>query len=289
VALLGYEQDPRDVSFWTGECDDSPMQIDTAAAPGAASLDTAGHAGSVQAIREAIAAGDVYQVNLTVRARLPPVSGDALFATLCRTAVPPFAAWIRLPDGSEMVSASPELFFETSGARIRSQPMKGTAGAGDVGRLARSVKDAAELAMITDLIRNDLTQICEPRSVRVDDERRFITLPYAVQTVSEVSGSLLPGTSLEQILRALHPGGSITGAPKRAACRLIRELETSPRGYYCGTLGLLRGERSTFSLLIRTASRTPEGWTYGVGGGVVWDSDPVRELEEIQVKLGALR
>lgn len=289
LALLEYEQGPGETAFWTGAVDDSPLALDVGAARLEATLEAEGHTKAVTAIREAIAAGDVYQVNLTVRAQLPPVSGDVLFATLCRAAVPPFAAWIRLPDGRELVSASPELFFRTSGLTIQSQPMKGTAGPEDVERLLHSEKDAAELAMITDLVRNDLTRICEPRSVRVDGERRLIALPYAVQTVSEVSGTLLPGTSLEGILAALHPGGSITGAPKHAACRMIQALEDTPRGFYCGTLGLLRVDRSTFSLLIRTASRTAHGWTYGVGGGVVWDSDPARELEEIHVKLGALR
>jgi anthranilate/para-aminobenzoate synthase component I len=94
---------------------------------------------------------------------------------------------------------------------------------------------------------------------------------------------------LAEILAALHPGGSITGAPKPAARRLIAALESAPRGAYCGTLGYLEGERAVFSLLIRTAVRSGAGWVYGVGGGIVWASDAASELEEARLKLGALR
>jgi anthranilate/para-aminobenzoate synthase component I len=273
------------------KCGGSPLigvEIDVPAPSIAWTLSSPNHSRAVEEIREAIAAGDVYQVNLTVRASLPPVPGEALLAALCRHAVPRFAAWVRLPDGAEFVSASPELFFEIRGSQIRSQPMKGTAAAERAAALASSPKDTAELAMITDLIRNDLTSICESRSVRVDSERRLIELPYAVQAVSEVSGRLLRGTTLATVLDALHPGGSITGAPKSAARRMIASLEEGPRGAYCGTLGYVQGDRSVFSLLIRTAEKTTNGWSYGVGGGIVWDSDAAQEMEEIHVKLGAL-
>lgn len=252
-------------------------------------LEAVHHADAVDRIREAIAAGDVYQVNHTVRAMLPPVDGAALFATLCRRGLPRFAAWVRLPDGTEFVSASPELFFAIDGRRIRVEPMKGTSTPADADVLATSEKDASELAMITDLLRNDLTAACVPRTVRVVNERRFITLPYAVQAVSDVEGELPTGTTIDEVMAALHPGGSITGAPKKAAMSMIAALERSPRGPYCGALGFVDGDRVTTSLLIRTATRVAGGWEYGVGGGIVWDSDPARELEEIHVKLGALR
>jgi anthranilate/para-aminobenzoate synthase component I len=166
--------------------------------------------------------------------------------------------------------------------------MKGTAGPDAGGFPVSSEKDLSELAMITDLVRNDLTPICRPRSVKVICPRRIIKLPYALQTVSDIIGRTEAGVTPGDVLAALHPGGSVTGAPKSAALTMIRELESTPRGPYCGSLGFLHEGRSTFSLLIRTASQTPSGWVYGVGGGIVYDSDAAREHDELRIKLGAL-
>ncbi|HEY3450032.1 MAG TPA: chorismate-binding protein [Myxococcales bacterium] len=275
--LLGGKAQPIDL-----ELDAAPQPLDPA-------LDDRGYREAVEAIREAIAAGDVYQVCHTLRARLRPASGSELFATLCARGLPRFAAWVRLPDGTEFVSASPELFFETGQGRVRAEPMKGTARIDEAGKLEASEKDRAELAMITDLLRNDLTPVCRPRSVEVPCARRFIELPYALQAVSDVSGVLADGKGPLDVLAALHPGGSVTGAPKKAALEFVGKLETTPRGAYCGALGLIDGDRSVFGLLIRTASKTADGWIYGVGSGVVYDSNAEAELEEIRVKLGALR
>lgn len=252
-------------------------------------LDASGHEEAVATIRDAIACGDVYQVNLTLRASLGDTTGSAILTAFCRSTLPRFAAWVRLPDGTEFVSASPELFFATSGRAVRVEPMKGTAQPNARDALAASDKDRSELAMITDLMRNDLVPLCEPRSVVVVDARRFIELPYAVQTVSDVQGRLRPGLAPLDVLRALHPGGSVTGAPKKAAMRFISQLEPTPRGAYCGALGLVSGDESIFSLLIRTAQRGSQGWVYGVGGGIVWDSCAQAELAEVHVKLGAMR
>jgi anthranilate/para-aminobenzoate synthase component I len=243
---------------------------------------------NIALIRESIANGDVYQVCYTVRADISRVSGAELVALLCRIGIPRFLAWVRLPDGTEFVSASPELFFDTIGTHVHTEPMKGTANSCGEAELELSEKDRAELAMITDLLRNDLTPVCKPRSVNVPCERRSIVLPYAIQTVSDVVGELLDGLTPLDVLAALHPGGSVTGAPKQAALKFLRRLESTPRGAYCGALGLLRGDRSVFSLLIRTAMKTPTGWIYGVGSGVVYDSDPELEHAELIVKLGAL-
>ncbi len=248
-----------------------------------------GYAQMVGRIREAIARGDVYQVCLTVRAHVAPVAGAELLSVMFKRGVPRFGAWVRLPDGSEFVSASPELFFETDRGYVHAEPMKGTARLGAGGELEASEKDRAELAMITDLLRNDLAQVCRPRTVRVANERRVLELPYALQTVSDVVGIHDCAVSPLDILATLHPGGSVTGAPKRAALAMIQMLESSPRGPYCGALGLCTGQRSTFSLLIRTATRTPEGWSHGVGGGIIYDSDPRAEFDELETKLDVLR
>jgi anthranilate/para-aminobenzoate synthase component I len=275
-----YRGEPHAALELTFDC--APLTLEPA-------LADSGHTAAVGRIREHIAAGDVYQVNLTLRASLPPVRGSQLVATLCRRGQPRFLAWVRLPEGEELVSASPELLFAVDGGRVRAEPMKGTAPPGGDAALLASEKDRAELAMITDLVRHDLTPVCTPRTVQVEAERRLWRLPYAVQTVSDVAGELLPGCGPLEVLASLHPGGSVTGAPKHAAMSLIRELEDSPRGAYCGSLGLCEEGRAVFSLLIRTASRTPAGWVYGVGGAIVWDSQAAAELEEIRVKLGALR
>jgi len=264
------------------------LELDVPPQPLEPLLDERGHADAVHAIRALIASGDVYQVNFTLRARLADVPGASVFSRLCQRGVPAFAAWARFPDGTEIVSASPELLFEISGDVVRSEPMKGTAPPHARAALEQSTKDRAELAMITDLVRNDLTPLCVPRSVRVVNDRRIIELPYALQTVSDVHGTLLPKATPLDVLAALHPPGSVTGAPKNAARDIITTLETAPRGAYCGALGFIHGADAAFSVLIRTAQRTPGGWVYGVGGGIVWDSDAAAELEESRLKLGAL-
>jgi len=168
--------------------------------------------------------------------------------------------------------------------------MKGTAAPGQCAALETSVKDQAELAMITDLTRNDLHQLCVPGTVRVPATRRFLELPYVVQAVSDVEGELREGVTLADVLRVMHPGGSVTGAPRPAAMAVIRELEPAPRRFYCGTLGLESGDDFRAALLIRTATQLGERtWEYGVGGGITWDSEPKAELDEVRLKLGALR
>jgi anthranilate/para-aminobenzoate synthase component I len=273
---------------WSGPARVLPaLETDVSPAALSPAFDEERYAAGVRTIREAIAAGDVYQVNLTTRVPLGSVSGAALWATLTRRGMPRFAAWVRAP-GVEFVSASPELLFEVNGRDVRAEPMKGTAPAGQKAWLEASTKDEAELAMITDLMRNDLTPVCEPRSVDVRHERRFIDLPYAVQAVSDVVGRLREGVGPEALLEALHPGGSVTGAPKRAACDLIAALEEGPRGAYCGSLVYTAEGRSIASLLIRTAFRTGDSFVYGVGAGITWDSVPTSEVAEVRTKLGAL-
>jgi len=287
LAFLPYEG--RVPSTFDGPLHEVALEVDVPAPRLAPAVDDAGYLAAVGSIRAAIARGDVYEANLTVRAHLPDLPGSALFAALSRRGPPPYAAWLRLPDGTEVVSASPELLFEVHGQQVRSEPMKGTAPTGCADALRHSAKDMAELAMITDLVRNDLRPVCEPRSVEVACERRFIELPYAVQAVSDVQGRLRDGVGPLEVLAALHPGGSVTGAPKKAAMQMISDLEPEPRGPYCGALCWTEGDHATCSLLIRTAWRSGPGpWTYGVGGAIVWQSVAQAELDEIHVKLGAL-
>ncbi len=242
----------------------------------------------VETIRATIAAGDVYQVNLTLRARLKAMSGERLLSSLGRRGVPRFAAWVRLPGGDEFVTASPELLVEVDGRRVRAEPMKGTAPPGQRAWLEASQKDQAELAMITDLVRDDLQRVCEPRSVEVPSPRRFLELPYVVQAVSDVVGTLREGLGVNEVLHAVHPGGSVTGAPRPAALEVISRLEPTPRRFYCGTLGLSLGLTTRCALLIRTGWKDAEGWQWGVGNGITWDSDAPAEHAEVRLKLGAI-
>lgn len=265
------------------------VEFDVALPAPAVHLNAPSYAPHIDQIRQTIAAGDVYQVCYTVRATVGPATGGGLFTLLSRSGGPRFCAWVRLPDGTEFVSASPELYFEIADGLIHCEPMKGTASHADVEQFEGSQKEQAELAMITDLIRNDIAPICERRSVRVTAERRTIALPYAIQTVSDVRGVLRPGVSPIDALAALHPGGSVTGAPKQAAIEVIRSLEAEPRGAYCGGLGLwTSSDACVVSLLIRTARRAGDNWIYGVGSGVVYDSEASREYAELHTKLGAL-
>jgi len=289
LVFAGFEQHGRDaVTLGAGTTETCTIEFEPQERPFSVISDFADHSRKVAQIREAIAAGDVYQVCLTVRARLGAQGGAEILSRMCRDGIPRFAAWVRMPDGLEFVSASPELFFEITGRKVRSQPMKGTARPEQGMALAGSEKDRAELAMITDLIRNDLSKVCRPKSVRVVKERHTLLLPYAAQTVSDVVGIIDEDKSAMDVLAALHPGGSVTGAPKEAALEMIRRLEPHPRGPYCGTLGFVREDRAVFALLIRTATKSHDGWTYGVGSGIVFDSDPQAELQELAVKLGAL-
>lgn len=301
VWLAAYETPGGQAERYGGRGELVEVQFPAEGVAARVTLEEGGFLEGVGRIREAIAVGDVYQVNLTVRAKVDSLlsssggggrhalDGGSLLARLCSRGVPRFAAWVRLPDGRELVSASPELLFEVRGRAIRAEPMKGTAPAGERAWLEASQKDRAELAMITDLLRDDLNRLCEARSVEVPCARRFLELPYAVQAVSDVTGVLREGVGLREVLERVHPGGSVTGAPREAARAIITSLETSPRGVYCGTLGLERGDETRFALLIRTAERRKDGtWTYGVGGGITWDSDAGAELEEVRVKLGAL-
>lgn len=265
------------------------LELDVPAARLEPHLEEEGFTAAVAEVREAVARGDVYQVNLTRRALLGETDPAALLAAVCRRGIPRFAAWVKVNGVGEFVAASPELLVELRGRTVRVEPMKGTAAKGRRAWLEASAKDAAELGMITDLLRDDLQPLCVPHSVRVIDPRRFIELPYVVQTVSVVEGQLEEQVTADDVLRRVHPGGSVTGAPREAALAVIERLESTPRRFYCGALGLQSPEGLRTALLIRTAWREPSGWWWGVGGGITWDSVPEKELEELHLKLGALK
>ncbi|MBI2297578.1 MAG: aminodeoxychorismate synthase component I [Armatimonadetes bacterium] len=256
-------------------------------------LTAAEHAARVERVRDYIATGDTYQVNLTHRLRAP-FEGDpsALWARLLRSQRDGYAAYLDL--GRWVVcSASPELFFELDGERVTSRPMKGTAPRGATladdralaAALAESVKDRAENLMIVDMVRNDLGRIAEVGSVGVPalfTVERYETVWQMTSTVTCRSRA-----PFGEMLAALFPCASITGAPKVRTMQIIRELEVSPRGVYTGAIGWLApGRRAQFNVAIRTVvvDREEGLAEYGVGGGIVWDSRPDSEWRECLAK-----
>ena len=250
----------------------------------------------MEAVREAIARGDVYQVNL-VQHLSAPFAGtpNALAARLVHLTRPsdlPFedARW-RLFEGNgwAIVSATPELFLARRGDRVWTMPIKGTRPLGRRAELVASAKDAAEHVMIVDLERNDLSRVCEPGSIRWPELMTPRPLAGVEHLVSRVEGTLRPGVGLAELLQATFPGGSITGAPKIAAVDLIAELEPVGRGASMGALGRVHGNGDLeLALTIRTFAVAERSLHLWVGGGIVWDSSPAEEVEESLAKAAPL-
>jgi para-aminobenzoate synthetase component 1 len=239
------------------------------------------YADAVEVVREAIAEGDVYQVNL-VQHLSADFEGDPLGLARALAPLRPLVPQPLQGDGWTIVSASPELLLERRGARIRTSPIKGTRPAGVP---VESAKDAAEHVMIVDLERNDLSRVAKPGSVgwpQLLAERQLAGVNHLVATVE---AELRDGVTLTELLEAVLPGGSVTGCPKIAALDLIAALEPVGRGASMGALGRIwpNGDLE-LALTIRTfaiAAGTIHLW---VGGGIVWDSDPAAEVEESWVK-----
>lgn len=254
--------------------------------------------GGVARIKEWIAAGHIYQANLS-QAFTAEVHGElfSLYEMLREASPAPMASYLNL-DGCEILSSSPETFLKISGHGIETRPIKGTRprfSDPDEDRrsayeLQTSSKEIAELVMITDLLRNDLGQVCEYGSVEVAEMLRLETLAQVHHLVSTVTGTLRPEIDALAALAACFPGGSITGAPKKRAMEIIRELEDAPRGIYCGAIGWLgyNGE-SSLNIAIRTLVRRGNQLTYQVGAGIVADSDPEKEYEETLHKAAGIR
>jgi len=256
-------------------------------------IDAEAHARAVTAIRQRIAAGDTYQVNYTFRLRgnAPPDPWGA-FCALWRAHPVPHAAWMDL--GTLIIaSLSPELFFAVHGDEIVCRPMKGTAPRGrwieeDAARrraLLDSAKDRAENLMIVDMVRNDLGRIAQHGTIRAGPLFELETYRSVFQMTSTVRARSAAPPS--EILRALFPCASITGAPKVRSMQIIAELETSPRGVYCGAVGFAApGRRLKVSVPIRTLVVYPStsAAEYGVGGGIVWDSTASSEFAEAHHK-----
>lgn len=264
------------------------------------SLDRAAYTAGVRRIREHIAAGDVYQVNLcrVLTAPLPdPASADvdALSAVLARGNPAPYAGTVRLPaHGVEVATASPELYLRREGRIVESGPIKGTA------KTAADFleKDRAENVMIVDLVRNDLGRVCAGGTVTVPALCAVEPHPGLVHLVSTVRGEIAEdrtATAWADLLGATFPPGSVSGAPKHSALRIIEALENGPRGPYCGGIGWVDADRGTGELNVgirtfwidRAAPGGP-ALRFGTGAGITWGSDPDGEWAETELKASRL-
>lgn len=238
----------------------------------------------IQRIRDYFEAGDVYQVNYTEKFEAQTsASAAAIYQKLRKISPAPQGAFINL-GSRQIMSASPECFFEIADGKITTFPIKGTC-AGNAPP-AFSPKERAELLMIVDLERNDLGKICEFGSVTVDKLFEVESFAQVHHLVAQISGKLRNDVTPLAALKALFPGGSITGAPKKRAMEIIAELETGPRGIYTGALGFMGiGGKTQFNIPIRTLVKEGNKITFHAGGGIVIDSDPEKEFEEMWMKV----
>ena len=255
---------------------------------------------AVGAIKDDISRGWVYQANLC-RVLSAPLTSDlgvlGLYQLLAKHNPAPYLSALLIPKSLSglaqdvrIVSASPELFLSRTGQVLRSSPIKGTA------RVASELleKDQAENIMIVDLIRNDLGQVCQAGSVQVVDLLRLEQHPGLVHLVSDVEGTLPSGITWNEILKALSPPGSVSGAPKSSALEVIGRLENSVRDIYCGGFGWIDADHDAAQLAvgIRTFWQSDKDGmrkiNFGTGAGITWDSDPLGEWHETQLKAARL-
>ncbi|MFF3443937.1 chorismate-binding protein [Streptosporangium sp. NPDC002721] len=254
------------------------------------SLDRAAYEEGVRRVRAHIERGEVYQANLCRVLSAPLPAGRApdplaLAARLAEGNPAPYAATVSLP-GLSVVSASPELYLSRDGDVIESRPIKGT------GVTAADLleKDYAENVMIVDLVRNDLGRVAAVGSVSVPALCEVEEHPGLVHLVSTVRARLAPEYGWPELFSATFPPGSVTGAPKSSALRIIDELEPEPRGPYCGTVGWVDADRGRASLAvgIRTFWLISGEIRFGTGAGITWGSDPRREWDETELKASRL-
>ena len=246
-----------------------------------------------ETVQKYLRAGDCYQVNLTfpmwAESEATP---QQIYAGFRRRQPGRYGSLVSLGD-ADIISFSPELFFERKGQNIRMRPMKGTrprasnpeADAALLADMQAEPKSRAENLMIVDLLRNDLSRLCKPGSVEVPELFTLETYPTLHQMTSQVTGTLKQGLSWAEIMKSLFPCGSVTGAPKIRAMEIIHELETHSRGAYCGSVGYIapNGDAS-FSVAIRTIQMEARKLRYDVGSGVVLDSDGPDEYRECLLK-----
>ena len=249
-----------------------------------ATWDEAAYATAIEAVKAAIARGDVYQVNL-VQHLSASFEGDPRGLAAALAGLRPLCPRALCSDGWAIVSASPELFLARRGDRVWTMPIKGTRPLGASDDLRESEKDAAEHVMIVDLERNDLSRVSRPGTVRWPELMEEHRLTGVTHLVSTVEGRLEQGVGLAELLEAVFPGGSVTGAPKISAVDHIAALEPVGRGASMGAIGAVHPNGDLeLALTIRTFAVADGRVHLWVGGGIVWDSEPRAEIEESWVK-----
>jgi para-aminobenzoate synthetase/4-amino-4-deoxychorismate lyase len=273
---------------------DSSATAPTSALHWQADTPAAVHQRAIARIHEEIAAGSTYQVNYTVRLHASFAEEPlAAYEALRRGQGVGYHAYIETDEWC-VLSLSPELFFESDGRTLHTRPMKGTRPRGRFNEeddalteeLRASEKERAENLMIVDLMRNDVGRVAQPGSVRVTRLYDVERYPTVLQMTSTVEADLQAEATLPEIMRALFPPGSVTGAPKISTMRLIAELESSARGVYCGALGMVERDRATFNVPIRTIwlDRKTGNAEYGTGSGITADSQAPDEYQELLTK-----
>lgn len=301
--LVGAGRDSRTFAEWhalvarlEGPAAPSPEPFRVLAPP-ASNLTRERYGDAFRRVLEHIRAGDCYQVNLTQRFAAP-AAGDAWHAYFeLRSINPaPFAAYLDLPDG-RIVCSSPERFLKVRGAHVETKPIKGTRRRAENPRrdralaeeLRTSAKDRSENVMIVDLLRNDLGRCCTPGSVRVSKLFDVESFASVHQLVSTVEGELAPGKHALDLVTACFPGGSITGAPKVAAMKVIEALEPHRRSVYCGCIGYIGFDGNMeLNIAIRTLVQQGGHVYTWAGGGIVADSDVDAEYQESLDKAAAM-
>lgn len=259
-------------------------------------LDRSTYLDKVAQIKDHIHEGDIYQANFTnridVETDLDPIEA---YLRLRQFSPSPYSAYLNFGD-YQILSSSPERMFKRDGDSITTGPIKGTIAAGDTENSSRanlkellaSEKDHAELLMIVDLERNDLGRIARVGSVEVDSLFRAEVYSSVIHLVADVRAQLRPGITYTDIFDALLPGGSITGAPKQRAVQIIDELEVTPRSVYTGVIGYIDGDQADFNIAIRTMIHRDGVYHVHAGGGIVADSEPEAEYQEMRLKTSAM-
>ncbi len=276
----------------------APAVVPPAAPRGTASaaLEPERYGELIAACRERIREGDAYQLCLTTRFSVAgTVDALEVFRRLRRASSSHHAGFVRIGETS-LVSASPERFLEVRHGAVHTHPIKGTRprdadprrDAALAEDLRTDAKERAENVMIVDLMRNDLSRVCEPSTVGVDRLLEVETYPHVHQLVSEVSGRLRPGTTIAALLDATFPAGSMTGAPKESAMRILADLERAPRGLYSGAFGWIGDDGAAdLAMVIRSVVVEPDAAHVGAGGGITWRSVAASEIAEVGIKARA--
>lgn len=240
----------------------------------------------VENFREEIAKGNIYQVNACrILETETSESISGLIAGFLASNPATYAGYLKLPD-LEIASASPETFLVRNGSRIKSAPIKGTRPLGVTGPFPE--KDESENIMIVDLMRNDLGRVTKTDSVTVSKLLEVTDLPGLTHLVSEIEGELVEAVTWDEIFKATLPPGSVSGAPKSSAIKLIKKYEQVDRGPYCGAFGWINGDQAELAVAIRTFWSDGKSVKFGTGAGITWASEPQLEWQETELKAARL-